>query len=293
MRRGRGAALVAALAMAVLALTGCAATLHTDIEMDRTGRGTVTLTLTMDRDALAWWGLSADDPNGIATRFLPVVSDGGWEPATGGESVQQNVFSYSADGDGGVTLRTRKRFDNVKGLDDIIGRPRGLKDIAGAQAIAIYGGLPDLPSTAPLINDFNFRLGSGTGDNPGFYFFGRGGVGNIGQQTCAGNRVQGFGRSLRDALSIQYRLRVPGGPGSTNADQTSGGASIWNKRFADCPDLKAESGGGSSSTLYNGLVLGMLAGLLIIIFIVRRVRRGRDRNAQVRTPEADNEGSRD
>ncbi|MCB0882938.1 MAG: hypothetical protein KDC33_12085 [Thermoleophilia bacterium] len=292
MRRGRGAALVAALVMAVLALTGCAATLHTDIEMDRTGRGTVTLTLTMDREALQWWGLSADDPGGVATRFLPIVSDGGWEPAEGGESVQQNVFAFSSDGDGGVTLATRKRFDNVKGLDDIIGRPRGLKDIAGAQAVAIYGGLPDLPSTAPLINDFNFRLGTGTGDNPGFYFFGRGGVGNIGQQTCAGNRVQGFGRSLRDALQLHYRLRVPGGPGSTNADETSGGASIWTKRYADCPDLQAESGGGSSSTLYNGLILGALASLLVLIFIVRRVRRGRDRKTQVPVRPADDKGSR-
>ena len=53
----------------------------------------------------------------------------------------------------------------------------------------------------------------------------------------------------------RYRFRLPGGPGSTNADETPAGDNLWIARYGDCPPLRASSGGGSSSTLVNGLIL--------------------------------------
>lgn len=278
--------LLAALAVAlgIVILSGCASTMSTDIQMDRHGRGTVTLTLQLDRDALGFLGLSADDPAAIATRFAPLLQEGGWAPAEGGESVQQNVFSFSSDDQGGVVLSTRKAFDNVEGLDAIVSQKRDLRLVPSSPEV--LGSLADMPDSAPLINDFTFRLGTGTGDNPGFYVFGRGGVGEIGHHTCSGDRVENFSRTLRDSLRLNYSMRVPGGPGTTNATRVSNGAGVWEARFGDCPDLKAESGGGSSSTLVNGLVLGVLTGILILVFVARGVRRRRatPRAAGAETP---------
>lgn len=284
MRRLGG--LVAALVAAVMLLTGCQASLTTDIEMDRHGRGEVTLTVRLDRDALQTLGLGEADPDGIVQRFLPLLADGDWQPTDASGDVVQNVVRYSTDDEGRVTMSTRKPFDNVAGLDAIIGRPRDLRAIAGDQAAIIFPSITDLPGTSPLINAFTFRLGQGTGDNPGFYFFGRGGVGNLGQKTCTGNRAEGVPKALRDAVTLQYRLKAPGGPGSTNAPETPNGASQWTVHYADCPDMQAESGGGSSSTLANGLVLLALSGLLLLIFVVRGVRR-RPPKLKVASPPAD------
>ncbi len=104
-------------------------------------------------------------------------------------------------------------------------------------------------------------------------------MGDIGQETCAGNDVVGFGRSLRDALLIRYRFRLPGGPGTTNADETPAGDNVWVARYGDCPPLQASSGGGSASTLVNGLILAGLTGLLMIVFALRAVRRRRGARA--------------
>lgn len=291
--RARLAAWWVLLAAVVLALSGCSASLDTSISMDRTGRGEVTLTLKMDSGSLQALGLGDADANAVAARFMPLLADADWQPgdASGGQVVD-NVLSVVPDGSGGMTLQTRKRFDNVAALKEIMNRPRDLRVAAGPTAATVFAGLKDLPATTALINQFTFSLGSGTGDNPGFSFFGRGGVGNIGQETCAGDRVQGFSRSLRDSLELSYELRVPGGPGSTNATETPRGASVWLQRYGDCLSLQASSGGGSSSTLVNGLVLAGLSGLLLIVFIARGVRRRRARKALKWTPPpADSGGS--
>ncbi len=48
-------------------------------------------------------------------------------------------------------------------------------------------------------------------------------------------------------------FRLPGGPGTTNADETPVGDNVWVARYGDCPPLQTSSGGGSASTLVNGL----------------------------------------
>ena len=276
--RAAAGALVAILV--ALVASGCAARLQTTVEMDRDGRGTVTLDLRMDASALQTLGLSADDPDAIGARLEPLLDDGGWFPAGGGETVR-NVFAVSRSDDGTVTLATAKRFDNVDQLKRIIDHPRRVRALAGEGLglESIFLGLPDLPQQTPLLNEFSFRLGDGTGDNPGFNLFARGGVGDIGEQTCQGDRAQAFSKTLRDALEIVYRFRLPGGPGATNATENSASDNVWRIRYEDCPALQAESGGGSSSTLVNGVILGALSAFLIIIFLVRGLRRRRNRRS--------------
>ena len=153
--------------------------------------------------------------------------------------------------------------------------PRPLAGIA--PDAATLAALTDLPAKAPLLNAVDIHLGNGSGDNPGFDLFARGGVGEIGQETCAGNDIVGFGRTMRSSFEFNYRFRLPGGPGSTNANETPGGRNVWVARYGDCPPLQASSGGGSSSTLVNGIILAILAGFLVIVFGLRALRRRRRR----------------
>lgn len=279
--RGLRAAVAAVLvALVVLVASGCASRLQMTVEMDRDGRGTVTLTLRMDADALQTLGLTADDPDAVGARLERLLTDGSWFPAGGGDQVR-NVFAVSSSDDGSLTLATAKRFDNVDQLRRIIDERRDVRALAGEGfgLESLFAGLPDLPATAPLLNEFSFRLGDGTGDNPGFNLFARGGVGDIGQQTCQGDRATGFSKTLRDALEIEYRFRLPGGPGATNATESSGSDNVWRIRYEDCPALQAESGGGSSSTLVNGVILGALSAFLVMVFLIRGLRRRRNRRS--------------
>jgi hypothetical protein len=257
-----------ALALLVLVAAGCQAAFDVDVDLDREGRGTLTLRLTLDPAAQAALGIPADeDPADTAARFAPLLPDGGWSGGDGQIEVRRD------DGTGTLVLETRHLVDSPSQLDDLLSLPRPIAGIAPDEST--LAALPDLPAEAPLLNAFDFSLGGGSGDNPGFDLFARGGVGEIGQETCAGDDVVGFGRSLRDALEITYRFGLPGGPGSTNADETPGGDNVWVARYGDCPPLQASSGGGSSSTLVNGLILAGLAGLLVVIFAMRGIRRRR------------------
>ncbi|MFN8122527.1 MAG: hypothetical protein U0237_08875 [Thermoleophilia bacterium] len=282
MRSRAARAVVAAVVAVLIALvaSGCTSRLQMTVQMDRDGRGTVTLTLRMDRDALQTLGLSADDTDAIGARLEPMLADGNWFPAGSGDTVR-NVFAVNTADDGSVSLSTAKRFDNVDQLRRIVDERRDVRALAGEGTglDALFAGLPDLPGTAPLLNEFSFRLGDGTGDNPGFNLFARGGVGDIGQQTCQGDRATGYSKTLRDALEIEYRFRLPGGPGATNATESSGSDNVWRIRYEDCPALQAESGGGSSSTLVNGVILGALSAFLVMVFLVRGLRRRRNRRS--------------
>lgn len=259
---------VLAMVLGVVLLSGCASTLEVNVDLDRDGRGAVTLVLTLDRSAQEALGLPTDtDPAQAAERFAPLLGDGGWS----GDSGQ--ITATRDEDSGELRLETRHLVDSVDQLDDILSQARAIAQVAPDSAS--LSAIPGLPAEAPLLNSVDLRLGDGSGDNPGFDLFARGGVGEIGQDTCAGGDVVGFSRSLRDSLELRYRFHLPGGPGSTNADETPAGDNLWLARFGDCPPLQASSGGGSSSTLVNGLILAGLAGLLMVIFGLRAVRRRR------------------
>ena len=267
----RRSGLIAALALLALLLVGCRATLDVNVNVNRNGRGSVTLRLTMDAEAQQALGLSTtEDPNVAAQRFEPLLADGGW---SGGDG----EIAASRDADTGeLVLETTHMIDSTEQLDKVLSYPRPLAGIA--PDAATLAALTDLPPKAPLLNALDFHLGKGSGDNPGFDLFARGGVGEIGQETCAGNDIVGFGKTMRDSFEFTYRFRLPGGPGSTNADETPAGRNVWLARYGDCPPLRASSGGGSSSTLVNGIILAALAGFLIIVFGLRALRRRRHRH---------------
>lgn len=266
MRRRIGLVL-ASLLLAGLA-SGCVGRMDVDIALDRDGRGAVGLRLALDRTAQEALGLPTEgDPAEAAERFAPLLSDAGW---TGGDG---QIGASRDEETGELTLEARHLVDSPDQLRALLSLERPVSAIApDASTLA---ALPDLPESAALLNALDVSLGQGTGDNPGFALFARGGVGEIGQETCAGDEVVGFGRSLREALEITYRFRLPGGPGSTNADETPAGENVWRARYGDCPPLQATSGAGSSSTLVNGVILAGLAGLLVLVFALRVVRRRR------------------
>jgi hypothetical protein len=261
----RAALVICALLVVVLAGSGCASDLEVDVKMNRDGRGTVSLRLALDPSSLSYLGLDGASPEKVAQRFAPLVADGGW-------SGDQGQMTVSID-DSGATVSASRTFDTPRQLDEIMSLRRPLASLPPNPSV--LAGLPDLPAEVPLLNDFTFRLGTATGDNPGFTLFARGGVGEIGGQTCLGGRAVGNARTLRDGLRIAYRFSLPGGPGSTSAPETPSGANLWRLRFADCPALTATSGGGSSSTLVNGAILAGLVLLLLVVFALRTLRRRR------------------
>ncbi len=262
--------LVGAIVLAALMLAGCQAKMTVDVSLDRDGRGSVTLRLNLDAAAQEALGLStSDDPQKAAALFAPLLADGGWSAG------DQEIAASRDESTGELTLETTHAIDSPKQLDTVLSFRRPIKDLA--PDAASFAALTDLPSSAPLLNSVDIRLGNGSGDNPGFDLFARGGVGEIGQETCAGNDIVGFGRTMRDSLEFTYRFKLPGGPGSTNADETPNGRNVWNARYGDCPPLQASSGGGSSSTLVNGIILAVLAGFLAIVFALRALRRRRGR----------------
>ncbi len=264
------------LALIALVASGCQSTFDVDVNLDRGGRGSVTLRLSLDPSAQESLGLPVDaDPATSAERFAPLLEEAGW---VGGDG---QIAATRDEGTGDLVLETQHLVDTPTQLADVLSLDRPIGRIA--PDVGTLSALTDLPAAAALLNALDFRLGSGSGDNPGFDLFARAGVGDIGQETCAGNDVVGFGRSLRDALLIRYRFRLPGGPGITNADETPAGDNVWVARYGDCPPLPASSGGGggggSSSTLVNGLILAGLTGLLMIVFALRAVRRRRGAHA--------------
>ncbi len=268
MRRLRAAVLMTVVAAL---LAGCQARFGTTVEIDRKGRGSVELSLALDRAAQAALGLGqAPAPEDVAERFEPLLVEGGW---SGGEAGP--IDAGLDDRTGEVVLSTRHEVDSVRQLEAIMSQERPIVAIAPDRAT--LGALPGLPRAAPLLNAWQFRLGEGTGDNPGFELFARGGVGEIGSETCQGDDVGGFGRTLRDALSLAYRFTLPGGPGSTNADDTPGGDNLWRFRYQDCPALQASSGGGGSSTLVNGVILAGLSAFILAVFGLRALHRRRAR----------------
>lgn len=265
--RRRGPAL-AVVVLAVLTSTGCRAVLDVSVDLNRDGRGAVGLRLALDSTSQEALGLPVDaDPATSAQRFAPILSDAGWQAGDG------QISATRAEDTGELVLETRHLVDSIDQLDDILSLDRPIAGIA--PDASTFAALPDLPAQAPILNSLDFRLGTRSGDNPGFALFARGGVGDIGQETCAGGAVSGFARSLRDSLQIEYRFRLPGGPGSTNADGTPAGDNVWIANYGDCPPLQASSGGGSSSTLVNGLILAGLAGFLLLVFSGRALRRRR------------------
>ena len=262
--------LAAAVAVMLIAFAaaGCQSTFGVDVDLDRDGRGSVGLRLSLDPAAQESLGLATDaDPATAAERFAPLLGDAGW---VGGDG---QIAATRDQDTGDLVLETQHLVDSPAQLENVLSLDRPIGGIAPDPGT--LDALTDLPATAPLLNSVDVRLGDGSGDNPGFNLFARGGVGDIGQETCAGNGTVGFGRSLREALEIRYRFRLPGGPGSTNADETPAGDNVWIARYGDCPPLQASSGGGSSSTLVNGLILAGLAGVLLIVFLLRAVRKRR------------------
>ncbi len=263
--------LAAALAALVALSAGCQAAFDIDVDVDRDGRGTLGLRLALDQEAQAALGISPDDdPSSVATeRFAPMLTDGGW---SGGDS---QIAAARDEGSGELVFETSHPVDSIDQLQDLLSLPRPISQIAPDEST--LAALPDLPAQTPLLNAVDVRLGDESGDNPGFNFFARGGVGDIGDETCKGDATVGFGSSLRNALEITYRFRLPGGPGDTNADETPAGENVWRAQYGDCPPLQASSGGGSSSTLVNGLILAVLAGIIVIVFALRGLRRRRGR----------------
>ena len=103
------------------------------------------------------------------------------------------------------------RSNSISQLEDLLSLPRPISQIAPDPST--LAALPDLPAQTPLLNAVDARLGTESGDNPGFDFFARGGVGDIGEATCKGDGTVGFGRSLRDALHITLPLPPAGRAG--------------------------------------------------------------------------------
>jgi len=269
--RRRGLLTLVLVVLLALAASGCRSVLVVQTQVNSGGDGQVRLELHLDKQAQAQLGIAstADVPRVVAQRFPWVREADGW-----------SEVQAAPDSAGNLTLTTTHAFDDVDTLKALMSDKRSLDAIAGSPQI--INSIQDMPHAAPLLNDYTFRLGSGKPPNPGFNLFAQGGVGDVPDFTCSGEKIipeGGTAAQLRESLSFNYRFRLPGGPGNTSADATPGGVNTWAFPFGDCPRISADTGGGgSSSTVVNGLILAAAAGFILIVLGLRALRRRRDRH---------------
>ncbi|MEW6581455.1 MAG: hypothetical protein AB1416_01670 [Actinomycetota bacterium] len=268
------AAAVVAILLGLLAVGGCTARLTVDAEIDREGVGRVDVTLALDEEAQQALGFTPGrDPVAVARQIAPWLDEPGWAAPgeVGGPVAVQREES------GMLVLSTRHAVGSVAELQALLSARRSL------ERLPRHDEVTDLPRGAPLVNALTVKLGERTGDFPGFDLFARGGVGELLQATCSGDRLLrdgGLDALLRRSVELRYRFTLPGGPGETNADEIRGGRTAeWDPLYGDCPAISARSGGGSSSTLINGVILGVASALILLVLGLRGLRGRRERRA--------------
>jgi hypothetical protein len=253
-----------------LVASGCRSILVVSNQINPGGDGQVRLELHLDQQAQAQLGIAsaADVPAAVAKHFPWVREADGWSQVTA-----------APDSAGLLALTTTHAFDDLDTLEALMSDRRSLDAIAGDPQI--ISSIKDMPHTAPLLNDYSFRLGTGKQPEPGYNLFAQGGVGDVPDFTCSGDEITpqgGTAATLREALSFKYQFRLPGKPSSTSADRQAGDTQSWSFPFGDCPRIAADTGGGgSSSKVVNGLILAGAAGFILIVLGLRALRRRRDR----------------
>ena len=156
----RRLALVAALAAVALLLVGCRATLEVNVDVNRDGRGSVTLRLALDAAAQQAIGLSpSEDPDEAAARFLPLLADGGW---SGGDG---QIAATRDDETGELVLETRHQIESTDQLDDVLSYPRRLDGLAPDAATLV--ALTDLPADGAPAQRLRLPAGRGQRRQPG------------------------------------------------------------------------------------------------------------------------------
>lgn len=267
----RRAAALVLFAVSLMALSGCTGRFVVDVEMDREGAGRLVASLSVDAEGAAELGLvgSDEDVARAALGLFPwLAADPGWVAS---DDQPGRHIAVQRDEGGSVAISSRHAFESVPQMRALLTEARPLATVPRADTV------DDLAAAVPFINALTFTLGDATGDFPGFDLFARGGVGELQQATCSGNRLLQAGSvetRLRQGFEIVYRFTLPGGPGRTNADDVrSGRTAEWSHRFGDCPAIRATSGGGSSSTLINGIILAVASVLIGLVLVLRAFRR--------------------
>jgi hypothetical protein len=248
-------------AAAVVLLGGCA-NFAVLTNMDAQGSGRVTLTLSLDQEGQAYLGMSThqsqDEIRAAAQKHFPWVRTAdGWREIT-----TQTQGST-------LVLQTSHDFASVDDLETLMSEKRDLRPIGD------LSGIEGMPQSAPILNDLSFRLSEKPGKHSGYSLFAQGGVGDVPDPTCAGDRgaqASGQGALLRDG----FRFGLPTPPADTSGQVTSQGLAVWDDvPFGDCPRITASSSGGTGSDTIavNGLILGGLALFILLVLGLRAFRR--------------------
>jgi hypothetical protein len=266
--RARLAAL--AFAAAALLASGCSANFGVNAVLDASGRGQLSLTLQMDQQAATQLGFAGGvPPESVAEQNFPwLLTQAGWTAGNG----QPGTIAVTQDGSGGMTITTSHALESPNDLKALLSAPLDLTRIKG------YDSVTELAASAPVLANMSFTLQTKGGDTQ-FDLFGRAGVGPLDKVPCSGSALSSRGGSdalLRDSLRFDYRVTLPDGPGSTNANNVlEDKTAQWLFRYGDCPAIRARSGGSSSSAPINGIILAGAALVILFALSIRSLRRRR------------------
>jgi hypothetical protein len=172
-----------------------------------------------------------------------------------------------------MVLTTTHPLGSPNDLRALLAMPRDLTHIPG------YSSVTELPAASPILANLDFSLQPKDGGSQ-FNLLGRAGVGALDRAPCSGSNLDARGGAdalLRgNGLRFDYRVTLPDGPGSTNANTVMDGKTAqWVFRYGDCPLVRARSGGSSSSAPINGIILAGAAVVALFALSVRSLRRRR------------------
>jgi hypothetical protein len=261
------------VAAAAILLAACSANESMVVHMNPDGSGTLTIQLALDPDAQAQLGFAGgNDPEKAVQQHFPwVVSpDSGWSKPT---------FTHKGDQ---LVITTSKSFASADDLKALVSEKRSVDAIAGSPDVVTR--IPDLPHDQPLLNDFSLKFTPAKGgDKPSYTLFTQGGVGDVPDATCSGDKlltVGGDAAQLRRNLHFVVTMEMPRQPRDTSGETTPSGAIQWRYNYGDCPRITADTAGSSSGAkTLNGAILAVASGFILVVLGLRALRRRRGTRA--------------
>lgn len=248
--RGRRAARVALGALALVGLGGCEAAIRVGVEVGDRGSGTVTASVTLDREARAAFAGDIRDQLDVDD-----LEASGWDlqgPTRVGDGATRItlVKQFARPGDVAGVLR------ELDGGNGLLQRFTVEQDRSFFRTVTRFRGEVDLTEGIDSFTDERVRSEAGP---------------SLG--ASAEDLRRRIGAKVDEILPVTVGIRLPG-DAEANAPRTSGGAAAWRPKLGEEVALRAEATRWHTATV-GFTALALVAGGLAAVSGLRYARTRR------------------